>query len=56
MTLGGVIINDITLKGWTLADPEVVTTTSILLAYNILSILVVVSLGVLKKNMWVVKK
>lgn len=54
--LGGNIMNDIALKGWTLDHPSVITGTSLAVLYTILLILVLIILGKIKKDLWVILK
>lgn len=49
-------MTDITLKGWTLEHPSVITATTIMFAYVVVFVLVLTVLGKLKKDMWVINK
>jgi len=54
--LVGNIMNDIAIKGWTLDHPSVITGTSLTIVYTILLILVLIVLGKIKKDLWVIQK
>ncbi|XP_060878331.1 ABC transporter G family member 23-like [Metopolophium dirhodum] len=54
--LVGNIMNDIAIKGWTLDHPSIITGTSMTVLYTILLILVLIVLGKIKKDLWVIQK
>ncbi|KAF0762245.1 ABC transporter G family member 23-like [Aphis craccivora] len=54
--LVGNTLNDIALKGWTLDHPSIISGTSLTVLYTILLVLVLILLGKLKKDLWVIKK
>lgn len=54
--LVGNMMNDIVIKGWTLDHPSILTGTSLTVLYNILLILVLILLGKIKKDLWVIQK
>ncbi|CAI6347958.1 unnamed protein product [Macrosiphum euphorbiae] len=54
--LVGNIMNNIAIKGWTLDHPSIITETSLTVLYNILLILVLIVLGKIKKDLWVIQK
>lgn len=54
--LVGNTLNDIALKGWTLDHPSIISGTSLTVFYIILLVLVLIVLGKIKKDLWVIKK
>ncbi|XP_050422032.1 ABC transporter G family member 23-like [Adelges cooleyi] len=54
--VAGKTMNDIALKGWTLAHPAIVLGTTVIFAYALIFLLVLIVLGRLKKDMWVIQK
>ncbi|VVC27807.1 ABC transporter-like,P-loop containing nucleoside triphosphate hydrolase,AAA+ ATPase domain,ABC [Cinara cedri] len=51
----GIIMMDITLKGWTLDHPLVIWNVIGMFFYNVILVLVLIGLGKLKKNIWTIK-
>lgn len=54
--LVGNTMNNIALKGWTLGHPSIVIGTTATFAYTILFVLVLIILGKIKKDLWVLQK
>jgi len=54
--LAGNIMNNIALKGWSLDHPSIVIGTATTFAYIIILVFVLIVLGKLKKDLWVLKK
>ncbi|XP_025200634.1 ABC transporter G family member 23-like [Melanaphis sacchari] len=54
--LVGNTMNNIALKGWTLDHLSIITGTSLTVLYTIFLILLLIVLGKLKKNLWVLQK
>jgi len=54
--LVGNMMNDIAIKGWSLDHPSILTGTSLTVLYSILLILILIVLGRIKKDLWVVHK
>jgi len=56
MRIAGKTMNDIALKGWTWDHPSILHGTAIICGQLTLLVLLLIGLGKIKKDMWVLNK
>jgi len=54
--LAGNAMNNIALKGWSLDHPSIIVGTTTIFAYTIMLVLILIVLGKLKKDLWIIQK